>query len=69
MADLRTHRLDPISLVAGVLALSLATLYLLDDLGAARVDEAVVAATAVVVVGLVGLVITLRRLLRGPADS
>ena len=57
------HPLDLVSLVAGLLALTGGGLYLLDDSGAAQVDEAVTAASLLVVLGVFTLVRSVLRLL------
>ena len=58
---------DGASVVVGLLAVTGAALYLLDDGGAVAVDEAVAAAVLLVVLAVVSLVRSLQRL-RRPAD-
>jgi hypothetical protein len=58
------RRFDTLSFVAGILALIGAGLFLLDDSGALRVDEAVTVAALLLALGAVGLVRSVGRLAR-----
>lgn len=70
MAEHRSF--DLLSFLTGLLALVAAGLYLLDDLlddhGVAQVDEAVVGATFVVVLGAAGLLRAVATLWRRPTE-
>lgn len=63
------HDRDAVSLMAGLLAVLGAGLYLLSDLGALDVDGGWVAPVVLIAVGLVGLGSTLRRSGRPGAAS
>lgn len=58
------HPFDPVSLLAGLLALTGAGLFLLDDAGLVQVDAVLTAATLLVVLGAFSLVRSLLGLRR-----
>lgn len=58
------HALDVVSLVAGLLAVACAALYLLGDLTTLDIGPSVVASAVVAVLGVSGLVVGVRQVRR-----
>ena len=63
------RRVNLPSFVAGLLALTFAGLYLIDRTGGVGVDEYVIAAGALVALGVAGIVASVRSMLRGRPSS